>query len=685
MSRQMSSERPSMGIVVLIWLVAILMMVGDADAGEGPSGGELELSLDGGRLAVPAVTTLVDLDVTGPLIRAEVRQEFINPTAEVVSARYVYPLPEGAAVAAMEMTVGARRIVSVVKEHEAAQAVYEQARREGRKAALVSGLRPNIFATDVANIGPGEKITVRLEYLDQAAWQDGWFSLVVPLTFTPRYVPAAGTEMAAGSATALSGRPDPVASVPFVPAGHPDFPRAGVTVDLGAGLELADILCSSHAVRTRRDGDQWRVELQRSFVPADRDFVLRWRPEADPLARPLLFREDTPNGTYALLMVVPGTERGAPPRPPVDTIFVLDVSGSMGGSSLAQAQAALATAIANLRPGDRFNVLAFADRTTTCSSRLHDATPETRRAARSWVSRLEAGGGTQMHPALLEARLLCDDQEFSGRARQVILLTDAAVGNEDQLLRQTVARYAGVRLHVVGIGSAPNRHLVRRLAGEGGGLSIFVGGADDDPARMMAFLERIGRPQWVDPRLDWGDLAGVVGYPAQLPAPVPGELLLWSGRFPAGTDPAGRLLAGAGERDMALDLALDLATIPAPRGAGLATRWGQMKVDDLMAALDSGGDHDALRGEIVATALDHGLVTRFTSRVAVEERPSVAVPGDTRNVASGLPAGSQLMNALPAGGTLDRLWRALGIVLLLTAAAGLMAGRRYGRPAGQRR
>lgn len=649
-----------LALAILIVLIAPAVPKVRANPVEpGPGSGELELIGGSGRYQLPAVSTEVVLEVTGPLLRAVVRQVFTNPATETVSARYIFPLSETAAVGAMELQVGERRIVSVVKEREAARAVYEQARRQGRKAALVASARPNLFVTEVANIAPGEKVSVRLEYLDQVAYQDGWFSLVHPLTFTPRFFSPTGEQGAApGAVHALEAL---VRSAPFVAAGARDVPHASIAVRLTPGTELADVVSPSHTVTmTEEQGTHW-IELSPHTVPADRDFILRWRPVSDPLARPLLFTEEGPDGLYALLMVVPGDPDPTAPRPATDTVFVLDVSGSMGGPSMEQARQALTAAVGELRSGDRFTMLAFDDRTYAWKDQLVPVEPGTRQSARDWVRRREAGGGTQLHPALLQARLMAGGGPQPGRARQIILLTDAAVGNEAQLLGETVRGLGDLRLHVVGIGPAPNRYLVRRLAGQGGGQSLFVAGHRDDAGRLTAFLARTGRPQWGDPRLDWQGAPEVEGYPARLPAPVPGELVLWSGRFPAGSQVEGFLWAegGAGLLD------LPLQAVPAPPGSGLATRWAQLRVDDLLAALDSGADREELHQAVVATALAHGLVTRFTSRVAVELAPPVDAVGPTRDVRSGLPQGSQLLGGLPAGGTLDRLVRLLGLVLLL--------------------
>lgn len=670
-----SHFRPSAPVTsILIWTVALLMTA--ADAGAGPGCGMLTVRHAGREFRVPAQSTDIALEVAGPLIKAVVRQEFTNPTDQVIAAVYVFPLPELAAVDAMELVVGEQRIVSMVQEKSQARRTYARARASGHRAALVEHQRPNLFTTEVANIGPGEKVTVRLVYLDQATYEDGWFGLVVPLTFTPRFFPGRGSQegrqvSAPSSAVADAQRLSP----PFGRADQPDFPQASLDVRLNPGLELSDLASPSHEVEVERQGATWSARPRTASVPADRDFRLRWRPEATPLARPALFVEDRPEGRYALLMIVPGAgDASVPaaeysPGPPTETVFVVDISGSMDGPSLRQAQRALLTALGELAPGDRFNILAFSDRTRSWQEDSQEVTPNHLDDARRWVRGLRAHGGTQMHPALLQAQMAFLGAGAADRARRIVLLTDAAVANEDQLLRETVARLGDVRLHVVGIGMAPNRFLVRRLAGQGGGLSLFVSGDGDDGARLTAFLARLARPQLVDPRLEWARDVQPEGYPARLTPPFAGELVLWSGRFPVGTDLDGFLKARWRGRDLALPVHDDNLI----RSKGVAVRWAKLKVDDLLAAHDGGGDRAALREQIVATGLAFGLVTRFTSRVAVAEAITASGPVQTHRIANGLPAGSTLLGELPQGGTLTPLWRALGVVLLLTGLAGWRA------------
>ena len=60
------------------------------------------------------------------------------------------------------------------------------------------------------------------------------------------------------------------------------------------------------------------------------------------------------------------------------------------------------------------------------------------------------------------------------RVRRIIFLTDGAVGNEAQLLSRMTADLDGIRLHAIGIGPAPNRYVMRKMASVGRGTYGFV-------------------------------------------------------------------------------------------------------------------------------------------------------------------------------------------------------------------
>jgi len=635
--------------------------------------GELLWRSPDGLVPLPAVRTDVTLEVNGPLIAGTVSQLFTNSTDQVIEAIYVFPLPENAAVHAMEIIVGERRIVSVVQEKAQARRTYAAARARGRRAALVESERPNLFTTSVANICPGDRITVELRYLDQVDFVDGEFSLAFPLTFTPRYIPPTMKSTYTGATSAARVTP------PFVGEGDRRFPTATVRVELNPGVALADVCSDSHNLDLDRDGDLWLASPAGGTIPADRDFLLAWRPSGADVPETALFVEDRPDGRYALLMIVPAAGV-VPPRwraaIPTETMFLVDVSGSMQGESIVQARTALLRALDRLGPEDRFNIMTFNTVSRIFRRGFQTADPGILADARAWVRRLDANGGTELHPALLRAmsRFLGGDRG-DGYSRRIILITDAAIGNEDQLLREATTDLGPLRLHVVGIGSAPNRYLVRRLAAYGGGLSAFVTSAAGAENGIDVFLERISRPQLADPRLVWRDDEPLESYPARLPEQHAGELVLWSGRFSPGSDLRGAFTATLA--DEALSTPLDGAQTG---GAcdGVAVRWARMKIAGLMADFHRGADRDDVRAQVVETGLAFGLVTAYTSRVAVEEAVSADAPVHPCRLPNGLPLGSEFMPSLPNTGTSRPLLRLLGALALLIGTVGIAVARQMG-------
>jgi Ca-activated chloride channel family protein len=153
----------------------------------------------------------LQVDISGMIATVVVEQSFRNDTDLVLEGVYAFPLPDNAAVRAMEMQIGERRIVGKIREKAQAQKIYSQAQAAGKKASLVEQQRPNLFTNWVANIGPGEAVRVRLEYVQQVTFANGDFSLRFPTTLTPRYMPGASI-----AATEDGEEPPPLVANPYI-------------------------------------------------------------------------------------------------------------------------------------------------------------------------------------------------------------------------------------------------------------------------------------------------------------------------------------------------------------------------------------------------------------------------------------------------------------------------------------
>ncbi len=163
----------------------------EAKAGGITQGALHVLDKDGQPAGVcPLKHTDVKAEISGFVARVWVTQQFENPYKDKIEAVYTFPLPQNAAVDDMTMQVGARTIKGKILPRDQARAVYEAARAAGHVTGLLDQERPNIFTQSVANIMPGEQVTVTLSYVELLPYEEGVYEFMFPMVVGPRYIPA---------------------------------------------------------------------------------------------------------------------------------------------------------------------------------------------------------------------------------------------------------------------------------------------------------------------------------------------------------------------------------------------------------------------------------------------------------------------------------------------------------------
>lgn len=629
---------------------------------------------------IPLLHTDVALDVQGLVLSATVTQQYANSGADPIEAVYVFPLPHDAAVYDMEIRIGNRVIRSVIRERAEAKRVYQAAKAEGKRAALVEEERPNIFTTSVANIMPGDRIDVRLRYVETLRWEQGRMRLVFPMVVGPRYIPGSQAvgQTGTGWAPHTDAVPDASRITPPVrnPEGRPGH-DISVKADLDLGFQAGMIKCVSHDVNVQRlpDGRE-HVELASETTIPNRDFVLEIQ-QADAVEpkTALFLSPDGSGETHFLLAAFPPTVEPRE-RKPVEMLYMIDVSGSMEGTSIQQARGALLQALDRLRPVDRFGILAFSSGFQEFAAEPLQATPENVAAARRYVQGLEAGGGTEMLPALQH---LMRKPKREGYLRHIILLTDGDLGNEEQIFGSLRSDLGDARLYTVAIGSAPNFFLATKMAQFGRGTFTQIADNNEIQEQMSKLFESIESPVLTDVAVSFEGVKVADVYPERPPDLFSRQPLMIYGRITSGHIGRVHLSGNEGNRHYESVLAFD-ATASSFHPA-ITTLWARQRVEELMdqwRKSDEKGQAE-FRTTIVAHAIRYRLVTRFTSLVAVEE--VIANPGVQSNtvaVPTELPHGWQMDQVFgaPATGTADEFLEALGIALLFFGAVLLYAIRR---------
>ena len=673
-------------IIVLVALLMFLSFVQTVTAAEPDYTNAKQGTLfyraahDGQYRVAPVLDTDVDMRVTGYINRAHLTQTFTNGSDEWMEGIYVFPLPENAAVDHMRIRIGERVIEGQIKEKQQARKTYEQAKRAGKRASLVEQERPNMFTTSLANIGPHETIKVEIEYQQTLVYDQGQFRLRLPLAITPRYIPGMPQERnpvtsGHGSAQPTAQVPDADRITPLVALDQKINPVA-IHIELDAGFAVSQIKSSYHPISLNNHGEgRYTINLAKGQVPSDHDFELVWTPEAGQAPQAALFRERVGDEMYYLGMVLP---------PQADTqqshtlarevIYVIDTSGSMGGVSIRQARTALMLALKRLRSDDYFNVIQFNSVTDTLFDHPVPANLLNKTLAMRYVMNLEAGGGTEMMDAMHKALA---GNEDSPRLRQVIFLTDGAVGNEDALFEYIRHHLGNSRLFTVGIGSAPNSHFMSKAAQFGRGTFTYISRVTEVAEKMQALFAKLDSPVMRDlvlqPHFNHFEMS-----PSHLPDLYQGEPLMFTARSDSAN---GELVLKGLRQQQAWSTSLYLQQ--AKPGRGIAQLWARQRIASLLDSVQDGADADQVRNQVIELALTHHMVSKYTSLVAVDVTPvrpqaaslnSLAVPVN-------LPAGqdaSKIFAMQAQSGTAQYLYWLLGLMLLLLAFALKLLARRGG-------
>ena len=592
----------------------------------------------------PTLTAEIDVTINGPLVRTRVVQSFTNNSDAFVEGLYTFPLPVGAAVDTLEMIVGDRKIVGVIKEKQEAQNIYDQASSNGQRASLIIQRRPNIFSTRVANIGPQESIKIAIEYQDIIEPRDNLFEFRFPMVVRPRYIPGQplNTQTAAAGWVYDTDQVLDGSSItqPHIDGFDSDHNPVSMNIKLNAGFPLESLNSPSHRIISAHSDKSILISLAEGSVPADQDFILRWTPQKGSEPKAALFSEQMNDKYYHLLFLMPSvfTDHSAS-IPSRNLMIVLDKSGSMSGQAIRQAKSAVRQALMRLRKKDSFNIVAFDSSATSLFSEPQPVSDRSLAAALDFLDEIEADGGTEMSGAL--ALALPNDMagSTSDAFDQIIFVTDGAVGNELHLLSQIKNGLGKARLFTVGIGSAPNNYFMTEAALAGRGTSIKIAMNDDVLSAMGNLFAMIEQPQLTDI-----EIQGLPNMMATMPHLIPD---LYSGHpitlaFQTNTPLTGEFSISG--QKMESPWVMNVEGSRSISAIGIARLWARKAIDSINRShigKHSEFDQKIRRNEITALALDHHLISEFTSLVAVED--AVLRPENeqlySREVPANIPAG----------------------------------------------
>ncbi|WP_262880150.1 VIT and VWA domain-containing protein [Pseudomonas paralcaligenes] len=643
----------SRAVLGLLLLVCSTLVAAQQEHSQSPY-----FAVEGGDPAVdslPLKATEVQVRILGVMADVRVVQRYRNEGQRALEARYVFPGSTRAAVYGMTVRLGERELRAQIREKQKARAEYQQARSAGKTAALLEQQRENVFQMQVANILPGDEVDVELRYTELLLPEEGVYRFVFPTVVGPRYNGRAGSE---------SHKAEPWVATPYLAEGRAPASGLRLDVDLAAPTPLEDVASPSHPLRSERLGpNRLRLGLGDDGRPAnDRDFVLDYRLSGAGFQSGVLLAEGEEENFF-LALVAPPRRAPASLIVPREYIFVVDISGSMHGFPLDTTKQLLRNLIGGLRPADSFNVLLFSGSSRMLAPQSQPATAENVETALALLDTQMGSGGTELLPALRQALAIPVDAE---RSRSFVVVTDGYVTVERESFRLVRENLDKANLFAFGIGSSVNRQLIEGLARAGQGEPFVVLDAASAAQEAERLRRMIEAPLLASPKLSFDGLEVYDVEPAVLPDLFAERPLAVFGKWRGPAQGSLRVEGHGSGGPFHAEVPIVAAEVQ-QGGQALAHLWARRRVASLVdqETLEGGYVHSQA---ILDLGLRYGLLTPYTSFVAVDEQVRNPQPGEAAKVAQPLPlpqgVSNQAIGALVPSTPEPAAWAMLLVAVL---------------------
>jgi Ca-activated chloride channel family protein len=545
--------------------------------------------------ALPIKSIKIDTKISSQVATTHVEQVFRNDTGATLEGTYLFPIPESASIAEFAIWDGDRRLVGEVRTREEARRIYDEIVRRQRDPGLLEYAGKDLFQASIFPILPHSDKKLEITYTQVVHAEGGTVSYRYPL----------GTGRQIAQIGSVAGR-----------------------VEVESKEPLRNVYSPTHAIDVKRNSDRRSlVSYESESGKEPQDFQLFYTISREDFGLTLLTHREPGKQGYFLLMISPKDEWTDQEYTAKDVVFVVDTSGSMAEEGkMEKARAALLYGVRILRPQDRFNIISFAGEEHLMEARLIAADEKGRARGEAFVKGLKPVGGTNINQSLL-ASLRQFSEADRERPKMLVFMTDGLPTVDETNVPRIVdnvrkATIPGVRLFTFGVGYDVNTTLLDKLASENGGVADYVEPKEDLEVKVSNFFSKVNYPVLTDLQLDMGGAQTDLIYPRGIPDVFRGSQVTLIGRYSNEADLKSVQLKLSGKSGAATrsytygNLSFPLRT---DSNDYLPRLWATRRVGWLMEQVRSNGEQKELRDEIVDLGTRYGIVTPYTSYLALEE------------------------------------------------------------------
>ena len=545
--------------------------------------------------ALPIKSIKIDTKISSQVATTHVEQVFRNDTPATLEGTYLFPIPESASIAEFAIWDGDRRLVGEVRTREEARRIYDEIVRRQRDPGLLEYAGKDLFQASIFPILPHSDKKLEITYTQVVRAEGGTVSYRYPL----------GTGRQIAQIGSVAGR-----------------------VEVESKEPVRNVYSPTHVIDVKRSSDRRSlVSFESESGKEPQDFQLFYTISKEDFGLTLLTHREPGKQGYFLLMISPKDDWTDQEYSAKDVVFVVDTSGSMAEEGkMEKARAALLYGVRILRPQDRFNIISFAGEEHLMEARLIAADEKGRARGEAFVKALKPVGGTNINQSLL-ASLRQFSEVDRERPKMLVFMTDGLPTVDETNVSRIIdnvrkATKPGVRLFTFGVGYDVNTALLDKLASENGGVADYVEPKEDLEVKVSNFFSKVNYPVLTDLQLDMGGAQTDLMYPRNIPDVFRGSQVTLIGRYSNESDLNEVHMKLSGKSGGAVrSYTYSNLSFPLRTDANdyLPRLWATRRVGWLMEQVRSNGEQKELRDEIIDLGTRYGIVTPYTSYLALEE------------------------------------------------------------------
>jgi Mg-chelatase subunit ChlD/tetratricopeptide (TPR) repeat protein len=534
------------------------------------------------------------------MAETEVDQTFLNPGERDVEGWYWFQIPDNASVTGFALETNNVLVEGELIERKAAAGKYTEARSSGHSPAILEWINATTVRARIFPIESGGTRRVVIRYIELRPIVEGKLSYVYP--------------MGSGEATRVG--------------------EFSLSVDLGKKGRQMQIATLAEA--RIEDGGE-RVTIRRSGYTPRAPFQLEATlKEPRPALSVARFAAGGERADYLLARFTPDLDWSQARSSRADIVVVVDTSGGGDESSRALKVRVAEATLRALGGDDRFALMSLdvMPKVLFPATGLASAKPEAVSEALQKLAEHATGGATDLGAGFDVAleRLHGTDQPA------VVLISDGKPTSGELMPEKLIERLrraldtSRARFFTVGIGTDANPALLEALAQIGGGQLTSIANNDETTLKALELTAAIRTPTLTDLEINLGAglddaVSNVTGKLSQ------GQEYLLLARthheLPTSATIRGRL----GGKEIKQSLTLEKESGPLSRYA--PRLWAAEQIRRRLARARSPEDE---RGQVIALGLEYGLMTPFTSFLALESEAAYAEMGVKRRSSPLRPA-----------------------------------------------